>query len=157
MTVIETPLEAECGAAFGGSPEALRFQDVRFPIGRQDYVVDMPVRGNKTVSSYVARLKLQSEPAMSSYHRFSVAAKFADGSIKQSKPVSFFFLKPPALGVRTRHAAFNGVLSAGRRRKLLRCSRGGLLAAHVEEIRHGKQPREKGALLEHPQLQNCAG
>jgi hypothetical protein len=94
MAVIEVPNEAECGAGFGGSPQALRFQDVRFPIGKKDYVVDMPVRGNKNVTSYTARLKMQSDPAMSSFHTFNVAASFADGSVKKSKPVTFYFLKP---------------------------------------------------------------
>jgi hypothetical protein len=94
IAIVETPLEAECGAGFGGSPEALRYQDIRFPIGQKDYAVDMPVRGNKSISNYSARLKLQSEPAISSLHQFNVAASFADGSVKKSKPVSFFFLKP---------------------------------------------------------------
>jgi hypothetical protein len=98
MAIIETPLEAECGAGFGGSPEALRYQDVRFPVGQKDYTIDMPVRGNKNISSYVARLKMQSEPAMSSFHQFAVAASFADGSVKKSKPVSFFFLRPRLSG-----------------------------------------------------------
>lgn len=94
MTIIETQDEAECGAGFGGSPEAMRYQDVRFPVGQRNYAIDMPVRGNKNISSYAARLKMQSEPAMSSFHQFSVAATFADGSVRKSKPVSFFFLKP---------------------------------------------------------------
>lgn len=91
---IDVQMQAECGAGFGGSPEAGRFQDVRFKVGESNYAVDMPVRGNKNISSYTGRLKLQAEPAMSSIHRFSVAASFADGSVKTSKPVTFFFLKP---------------------------------------------------------------
>ncbi len=94
MAIIETPLEAECGAGFGGSPEALRYQDVRFPIGQKNYAIAMPMRGNKNISSYAARLKLQSEPAMSSFHQFKVAATLGDGSVKTSKPVNFFFLRP---------------------------------------------------------------
>ena len=91
---IDVSMQAECGAGFGGSPEAARFQDVRFKVGQQDYAVDMPIRGNKNVTSYTALLKLQADPAMSSFHQFSVSASFADGSVKRSKPVSFYFLKP---------------------------------------------------------------
>lgn len=94
LAKIEVPLEAECGAGFGGSPEALRYQDVRLPIGQSNYAVNMPLRGNKNISSYTARLKMQSDPGMSSYHQFSVAATFADGSVRKSKPVSLFYLKP---------------------------------------------------------------
>ena len=39
LAVIEVPEElAECGDGFGGSPEALRYQDVELPIGQRDYV-----------------------------------------------------------------------------------------------------------------------
>jgi hypothetical protein len=52
----------------------------------------MPVRGNRSLDSYTARLKMWS--AMSSIHRFSIAAHFADGSTRESKPVTFFFFRP---------------------------------------------------------------
>lgn len=94
MFYIDSNMQAECGAGFGGNPEALRFQDVRFKIGQTGYRIDVPVRGNKNVSSYVARLKMQSDPGMSSFTQFTVAATFADKSVKSSKPVSFFFIKP---------------------------------------------------------------
>ena len=94
MAFIETQEAAECGDGFGGSPEALRYQDVRFQVGKNDYAIDMPVRGNKNIANYVARLKMQTEPAMSSLHRFSVAATFADGSVRKSKPVTFFYIRP---------------------------------------------------------------
>jgi hypothetical protein len=96
MFYIDSSMQAECGAGFGGNPQAMRFQDVRFKIGRTGYRIDLPVRGNKTISSYVARLKMQSDPGMSSFTQFTVAATFADKSVKSSKPVSFFFIKPRA-------------------------------------------------------------
>ena len=54
--------------------------------------IAMPVRGNHTLSAYTARLKMWS--SMSSIHRFSIAAHFADGSTRESKPVTFFFFRP---------------------------------------------------------------
>ena len=93
LAVIEVPNElAECGDGFGGSPEALRYQDVKLPINRHDYVVEMPLRGNKNISSYTARLKMSSE--MSSFHQFQAVAKFADGSERRSKTVSLFYYRP---------------------------------------------------------------
>jgi hypothetical protein len=93
LAYIETPQEAaECGDGFGGSPEAMRYQDVEFPIGKRDYSIAMPLRGNRNLSSYTARLKMWS--SMSSIHRFAIAARFADGSTRESKPVTFFYFRP---------------------------------------------------------------
>ena len=94
LAVIEYPTEAECGDLAPMAPEALRYQEVHLPVGRQDYSVDIPVRGNRNISSYVARMKLDAEPAMSSFHQFSVAAHFADGSIRKSKPVNLYYVQP---------------------------------------------------------------
>ena len=93
LAVIEVPADlAECGDGFGGSPEALRFQDVHLPVAGQDYVIDMPVRGNKSISTYKARLKMYAD--QSSFHQMRVVADFADGSHRESKPVSLFFFRP---------------------------------------------------------------
>jgi hypothetical protein len=93
LAVIEVPSElAECGDGFGGSPEALRYQDVKLPINQRDYSVDLPIRGNKNLSSYAAHLKMSSE--MSSFHQFQAVAKFADGSERRSKTVSLFYYRP---------------------------------------------------------------
>lgn len=90
---IEYPEElAECGDGSGASPEALRYQDVDLPLGKKDYMVDVPVRGNKTLKDYTARLKLFSQKT--SFHQFKAVAKFADGSTLQSKPASFYFFRP---------------------------------------------------------------
>ena len=94
LAVIETPNQAECGAGYNQAPEALRYQDVTFPVGKQNYTIELPVRGNRKLTRHVARLKLAAEPRMSSFHQFSVAATFADGSVRKSKPVSFFFMRP---------------------------------------------------------------
>lgn len=93
LAYLETPEEAaECGDGFGGSPEATRYQDVEFPIDKHDYVIPMPVRGNRNLESYTARLKMWS--SMSSIHRFSIAAGFADGSVRESKPVTLYYFRP---------------------------------------------------------------
>jgi hypothetical protein len=52
----------------------------------------MPIRGSKNLASYVARLKMHS--AMSAFHQFQVVARFADGSERRSKSVSFFYYRP---------------------------------------------------------------
>ena len=44
----------------------------------------MPMRGNKNIASYTARLKMSSE--MSSFHQFQAVAKFADGSERRRRP-----------------------------------------------------------------------
>jgi hypothetical protein len=93
LAYIEVPDNlAECGDGFGGSPEALRYQDVDLPINQRDYVVELPMRGSKNLAHYVARLKMHSQ--MSSFHQFQVVAKFADGSERRSKAVSLFYYRP---------------------------------------------------------------
>lgn len=93
LVAIELPPQlAESGDGFGGSPEAIRYQDVDLPINQNDYVVDLPMRGNKSLARYVARLKMHSE--MSSFHQFQAVAKLADGSERRSKPVSFYYYHP---------------------------------------------------------------
>jgi hypothetical protein len=83
---------AECGDLFGLSPEALRYQEVDLPVDRQNYSVDLPVRGNKNIRDYTARLKIQSQ--MSSIHSFEVTAAFEDGSVRRSKPTTLYFFRP---------------------------------------------------------------
>lgn len=93
LVSIEVPESlAECGDGGGSSPEALRYQNIEFPIGKTDYSIPMPLRGNKNLSAYTARLKMWS--SMSSIHRFSIAAHFADGSTRESKPATFFYFRP---------------------------------------------------------------
>jgi len=93
LAVIETEIMvAESGDIWGQSPEALRYQVVRLPRDQQNYVVDMPIRGNKNLSNHTARLKVYAET--SSIHQLRVAARFADGSERYSKPVSLFMVKP---------------------------------------------------------------
>lgn len=93
LAVIEVPADlAECGDGFGGSPEAMRYQDVHLPLGKRDYAVDMPVRGNKSISTYKARLKMRAD--QSSFHQMRVVADFADGSSRESKPISLYYFRP---------------------------------------------------------------
>lgn len=93
LATIELPEEmAECGDGFGGSPEALAFQEIDLRVGEKGYSVPLSIRGNKNVASYKARLKFMADK--SSFHQFRVSASFADGSTRDSKPVSLFFFRP---------------------------------------------------------------
>jgi hypothetical protein len=92
LAVIEIPEDlAECGD--GGYPpsEALRYLDVKLPVNQSGYSVAIPVRGNKNVKDYTARLKISSE--MSAFHQFTATAHFSDGSVRHSKPVSLFYFR----------------------------------------------------------------
>lgn len=83
---------AECGDSFGLSPEALRYIEVELPLDQSNYAIDLPVRGNKNIRDYTARLKVLSE--RSSVHRFQASARFEDGSVRRSKPVTLFYFRP---------------------------------------------------------------
>ena len=90
---IETEMVvAEYGDGVGFSPEALRYQEVRFRSDAQNYTINLPVRGNKNLASYVALLKLFAEEA--SIHQFRAVARFADGSERYSKPIVLYYMKP---------------------------------------------------------------
>lgn len=93
LAVIEVPGDqAECGAGMGMAPEALRYQDIEFPIGEQNYTIDMPIRGSRNLAKYTARLKMHAE--RSSIHEMVAAAGFGDGSERKSTPISFYFIRP---------------------------------------------------------------
>ncbi len=83
---------AECGDGGAMSAEALRYIDVKLPVGEENYSIDLPIRGNKNVKDYLARLKISSE--MSSLHSFTPVVSFADGSTRRTKPVTLFYYKP---------------------------------------------------------------
>lgn len=93
LAAIETEVNvAEHGAGWGDPPAALRYQEVRLPSDAQDYTVDLALRGNRKVSDLTARLKVYAET--NSIHRFSAVATFADGSMRQSKPVHYYHVRP---------------------------------------------------------------
>lgn len=93
LTVVEISEDvAECGDGGAMAAEALRYIDVELPVGSENYAIDLPIRGNKNVKDYTARLKIFSE--MSSLHSFTPVIKFADGSTRRSKPVTLFYYKP---------------------------------------------------------------
>lgn len=93
LAIIETEMMvAEGGDGWGASPEALRYQVVELPEDAQDYAIDLPVRGNKNLAAYIARLKVFA--GQSSIHRFRAVAAFEDGSVRQSLPVSYFHIRP---------------------------------------------------------------
>ncbi len=93
LAVIEIPESvAECGDGGGMAADALRYIDVELPTGKENYAIDLPIRGNKNVKDYTARLKVFSE--MSSLHSFTPVMKFADGSTRRTKPITLFYYKP---------------------------------------------------------------
>ncbi len=93
LAAIETEVTvAEHGAGWGDPPAALRYQEVRLPSDDQDYRVDLALRGNRAVSGLTARLKVYAEA--NSMHRFRAVATFADGSMRQSKPVNYYHVRP---------------------------------------------------------------
>lgn len=93
LTVVEIEeTVAECGDGGAMAAEALRYIDVKLPVGQENYAIDLPVRGNKNVKDYLARLKISSE--MSSLHSFTPVIHFADRSTRRSKPVTLFYYKP---------------------------------------------------------------
>src|SRR5690606_14736899 len=60
LAVIESEIMvAEGGDGWGAAPEALRFQEIDLPRDQQNYVIDMPIRGNRNLASYTARLKFR--------------------------------------------------------------------------------------------------
>ena len=93
LAAIETNvMVAEHGAGWGDPPAALRYQEVRLPSEGQDHSVDLMLRGNRNVSNLTARLKVYA--AENSIHRFSAVAQFADGSLRRSKPVHYYHVRP---------------------------------------------------------------
>ena len=93
IAAIETEvMVAEHGSGWGDPPAALRYQEVRLPSDDQDYTVDLALRGNRNVSDLTARLKVFA--AENSIHRFRAVATFADGSMRQSKPVHYYHVRP---------------------------------------------------------------
>ena len=90
---IETEmLVAEYGDGVGDAPEALRYHTVHLEQDAQNYVVELPLRGNKNLAAYVSLLKIFAD--QSSIHQFQAVARFADGSERYSKPVALFYIKP---------------------------------------------------------------
>ena len=93
LAAIETEvMVAEHGAGWGDPPAALRYQEVRLPSDDRDYTVELALRGSRKVSDVTARLKVYA--GENSIHRFSAVATFADGSIRQSKPVHYYHIRP---------------------------------------------------------------
>ena len=124
--------------AFGGSPEALRYQDVRFPIGQHDYAVDMPVRGNKNLSE----LHRTAEDVGRRCRRstsFSVArtSPTAASAKQAGEPV---LLPAEAVGLRF----------SGRARGLLSAGRGGLLTPGNMALAGRSHDQQTGAARSDP-------
>jgi len=93
LGAIETEvMVAEYGDGFGDPPAALRYQEIRLPSDDSNYVVDLTLRGNRTIADHTARLKVYA--AENSIHRFRAVARFADGSTRQTKPVMYYHVRP---------------------------------------------------------------
>jgi hypothetical protein len=93
LAVIETDFPMAESGDFGFMPPtARRYVDIQLPVGESDYSIDIPFRGNSNISEYIARLKVSAE--MSSLHKFRVSSRFADGSVRYSKPLTLFYFKP---------------------------------------------------------------
>lgn len=93
LAAIETEaMVAEHGDGWGEPPAALRYQEVRLPSDAQDHTVELMLRGSRNVSTLTSRLKVYAE--QNSIHRFKAVARFADGSIRQSKPVHYYHVRP---------------------------------------------------------------
>lgn len=83
---------AEMGAGGAMPAEAPDFIEVRLPLSGRDYSLALPMQGNPRVSGFSLRLKLAAE--RSSVHRFRIAARFDDGSVRQSLPVLLHYYRP---------------------------------------------------------------
>ncbi len=84
---------AECGAGFGGSPEAPEFLAVDLRDKGKDYSFTFPVRGKKSKTSHKVMLNLMAP--RSSVHDVIVRARFADGTVRSSKPLYVKYFRIP--------------------------------------------------------------
>jgi len=83
---------AECGDGGPWATEARRFLDVKLPHDARNYDVDLPIRGNRRVTSLDYGVKFWSE--RSALHVFQAEARFADGSTRLSPRTLLYFLNP---------------------------------------------------------------
>jgi hypothetical protein len=83
---------AEMGAGGAMPAEAPDFIEVRLPTSGRSYSMALPVRGNPRVRDYTLKLKLAAE--RSSVHHFRIAARFDDGSVRQSLPIVMHYYRP---------------------------------------------------------------
>lgn len=84
---------AECGAGFGGSPEAPNHQPVALKESGRDYSVTLPVRGKKTKTSHTVLIDLTAP--RSSVHDIVVRIRFADGSTRSARPLFVKYFRIP--------------------------------------------------------------
>lgn len=86
-------LLAECGAGFGGSPEAPEHLKVELKERGRDYQMALPVRGRKQAKNYTVRLDLTAP--RSSVHDVIVRARFADGTVRSARPLYIKYFRIP--------------------------------------------------------------
>ena len=65
---------------------------MRTSLVRRATTVSLPLRGNPNAARFEARARLWTE--RSSYHALHVEARFADGSVRSSLPMTLFYLSP---------------------------------------------------------------
>jgi hypothetical protein len=85
---------AEGGDGMPFSAEAPDFVALSLPVQGAGYALPIPFRGNPRLTALPLRLKL--EAPRNSTHRFRLAARFADGSVRMSLPVDLYFWQPRA-------------------------------------------------------------
>lgn len=83
---------AECGG-FGGSPEAPMYEKVTLRDRGKDYSITIPVRGKKSLTSYKVFIDLSAP--RHSVHDIVVRARFADGSVRSSRPLFLKYFRVP--------------------------------------------------------------
>lgn len=83
---------AELGSGWSDVPEAPQHVEILLPVGRENYRIDLPFRAGSSVRQVVYPMKFKAEQA--SMHDFRVAARFRDGSIRYSAPVTLFYFRP---------------------------------------------------------------
>jgi hypothetical protein len=83
---------AECGG-FGGSPEAPTYQKVELRDRGKDYSITLPVRGQKSLTKYKVYIDLSAP--RHSVHDIILRARFADGSVRSSRPLFLKYFRVP--------------------------------------------------------------
>lgn len=86
------PGGAEMGAGGAFPADAPDFIEVRLPLSGRDYSIALPVQGNPRLRNYPLKLKFAAE--QSSVHRLRIAARFEDGSVRQSLPILLHYYRP---------------------------------------------------------------
>jgi hypothetical protein len=83
--------ELECGE--GGLPTLVRQQAFNFELGRRDYRVPVPIRGDVAAGA-TGRWRVKLDAKQSSMHQFRFVLQLADGREVASRPLQLLFVRP---------------------------------------------------------------